>query len=115
MTQVYQGHWLLSQPETGHIIAAPFNNKLLENARNQNILLLPGVSSASEDLPAPGYGFAMRKLFPAQVVGGQSMLQSLAPRVSFCPTGSIGSDNYQDYLTVVNSKNSYQYWRDKCP
>ncbi|MBO9495899.1 bifunctional 4-hydroxy-2-oxoglutarate aldolase/2-dehydro-3-deoxy-phosphogluconate aldolase [Thalassotalea sp. G20_0] len=78
---------------------------LLAASREQNILLLPGVSSPSEVMQALDYGFDVLKLFPAEVVGGQSMLKSLAgpfPQVTFCPTGGINPENYQDYLALDN-------------
>ena len=79
--------------------------ELLKTARDQNILLMPGVSSPSEVMQALGYGYDILKLFPAEVMGGRSMLKSLAgpfPQVSFCPTGGISPTNYQDYLTLSN-------------
>ncbi|WBA81280.1 bifunctional 4-hydroxy-2-oxoglutarate aldolase/2-dehydro-3-deoxy-phosphogluconate aldolase [Endozoicomonas sp. GU-1] len=78
---------------------------LLKASREQNILLLPGVSSPSEVMQALDYGFDVLKLFPAEVAGGQSMLKSLAgpfPQVTFCPTGGINPENYQDYLALDN-------------
>lgn len=78
---------------------------LLAASREQNTLLLPGVSSPSEVMQALDYGFDVLKLFPAEVVGGQSMLKSLAgpfPQVTFCPTGGINPENYQDYLALDN-------------
>ncbi|MBO9482912.1 bifunctional 4-hydroxy-2-oxoglutarate aldolase/2-dehydro-3-deoxy-phosphogluconate aldolase [Salinisphaera sp. G21_0] len=78
---------------------------LLAASREQNILLLPGVSSPSEVMQALDYGFDVLKLFPAEAVGGQSMLKSLAgpfPQVTFCPTGGINPENYQDYLALDN-------------
>ncbi|WP_419831947.1 bifunctional 4-hydroxy-2-oxoglutarate aldolase/2-dehydro-3-deoxy-phosphogluconate aldolase [Endozoicomonas atrinae] len=87
------------------VITPGATTELLETARDQNILLLPGVSSASDAMQAMVFGFNVLKLFPAEVVGGQSMLKSLAgpfPQVSFCPTGGIGPDNYRDYLALGN-------------
>ncbi|MGO0305280.1 bifunctional 4-hydroxy-2-oxoglutarate aldolase/2-dehydro-3-deoxy-phosphogluconate aldolase [Endozoicomonas acroporae] len=78
---------------------------LLKASREQNILLLPGVSSPSEVMQALDYGFDVLKLFPAEVAGGQSMLKFLAgpfPQVTFCPTGGINPENYQDYLALDN-------------
>lgn len=87
------------------VITPGATTELLKTARNQNILLLPGVSSASDVMHALDYEFTVLKLFPAEVVGGQAMLKSLSgpfPQVSFCPTGGISPDNYQDYLALGN-------------
>ena len=87
------------------VITPGSTTELLKSARDQNILLMPGVTSPSDVMQALGYGYNVLKLFPAEVVGGQSMLKSLAgpfPQVSFCPTGGISPTNYQGYLALNN-------------
>lgn len=87
------------------VISPGATPELLRAARDQNILLMPGVSSASDVMQALSYGYQVQKLFPAEVVGGVGLLKSLSgpfPQVSFCPTGGISLDNYQDYLSLPN-------------
>ena len=87
------------------VISPGATPELLSAARDQNIVLMPGVSSASDVMQALAYGYQVQKLFPAEVVGGVAMLKSLSgpfPQVSFCPTGGISPDNYQDYLALSN-------------
>lgn len=87
------------------VISPGATPELLSAARDQNIVLMPGVSSASDVMQALAYGYRVQKLFPAEVVGGVAMLKSLSgpfPQVSFCPTGGISPDNYQDYLALSN-------------
>ncbi len=87
------------------VISPGATPELLSAARDQNIVLMPGVSSASDVMQALTYGYQVQKLFPAEVVGGVAMLKSLSgpfPQVSFCPTGGISPDNYQDYLALSN-------------
>ena len=41
------------------------------------------------------------KLYPAEVVGGISMLKAMSgpfPQVNFCPTGGVGAKNFVEYL-----------------
>ena len=66
---------------------------------------LPGVATPSEALTVCDQGFDVLKLFPAESVGGVPYLRSLAgplPHVRFCPTGGIGPDKVNDYLTLPN-------------
>ena len=66
--------------------------ELLEAACRQDILLTPGVSSASDVMQALSYGFAVQKFFPAEAAGGTGMLKSLSgpfPQVTFCPTAGL--------------------------
>lgn len=78
---------------------------LLKRASEEGILLVPGVSSASDVMAALSYGYDVLKLFPAEAVGGVGMLQSLMgpfPEVKFCPTGGISLQNYKSYLAMDN-------------
>ena len=66
---------------------------------------IPGVSSASDVMRAMDYGMAVCKLFPATVLGGESMLKALAgpfPNMKFCPTGGLGPGNFRDFLALPN-------------
>ncbi|HCS27009.1 MAG TPA: keto-deoxy-phosphogluconate aldolase [Spongiibacteraceae bacterium] len=66
---------------------------------------IPGVSTASEVMQATNAGFSVLKLFPAEAVGGVTLLKALAgpfPDIKFCPTGGISLKNYQDYLALPN-------------
>jgi len=45
------------------------------------------------------------KFFPAEAAGGIPMLKSIAgpvPQVTFCPTGGISPENYNNYLALSN-------------
>ena len=74
-------------------------------AADSPVPLLPGVATASEAMTAHDCGFDTLKLFPAEAVGGQALLRSLAGPLShlaFCPTGGIGPNNYRAYLALDN-------------
>ncbi|WP_319528866.1 bifunctional 4-hydroxy-2-oxoglutarate aldolase/2-dehydro-3-deoxy-phosphogluconate aldolase [uncultured Cohaesibacter sp.] len=67
--------------------------------------LLPGAGSLSEMLTLRDAGFTQQKLFPAAVLGGVSMLKSVAGPVSdieFCPTGGIKPENAEEFLSQPN-------------
>ena len=64
----------------------------------------PGRSSG-EAMTAMDSGFTALKLFPAEAVGGQSLLKSLygpLPQLLFCPTGGIHPGNAASYLALPN-------------
>src|SRR5690606_35168179 len=68
---------------------------------------LPGIATASESMYAADQGFAVQKLFPAEAVGGVTLLKALhgpLPDIMFCPTGGINADNAGKYLALPNVK-----------
>ncbi|MCK0198372.1 bifunctional 4-hydroxy-2-oxoglutarate aldolase/2-dehydro-3-deoxy-phosphogluconate aldolase [Ancylobacter sp. 6x-1] len=78
---------------------------LLEAFAEAPVPVLPGCATASEAMRLHAMGFAVLKLFPAESVGGASLLKSLAgplPDLRFCPTGGIGPDNVGTYLSLPN-------------
>jgi len=67
--------------------------------------LLPGVATATEAMTVLDAGFAFAKLFPAEPIGGVSLLKALngpLPQLRFCPTGGISSTTAKDYLALPN-------------
>jgi 2-dehydro-3-deoxyphosphogluconate aldolase/(4S)-4-hydroxy-2-oxoglutarate aldolase len=79
--------------------------ELLEAANKGGIALIPGVSTISELMTGLDKGYKNFKFFPAAAAGGVKMLKSIAgpfPDVTFCPTGGISPENYQDYLALNN-------------
>ena len=79
--------------------------ELLDAARELGVPFVPGIATASELLAAVARGFSMVKLFPAEQLGGLSMLKALAgpfPAVRFNPTGGITETNMGDYLGLSN-------------
>lgn len=79
--------------------------KLLEEAEQFDIPLLPGVATPSEAMAAAEMGYSFLKFFPAEAAGGAKLLKSLAsplPELSFCPTGGINPAIAADYLSLPN-------------
>jgi len=87
------------------IISPGITTSLLSKAEQLNIPYLPGVATASEVLMAIEYGLTECKLFPATVAGGLSALKAFSgpfAEISFCPTGGVSADNYQEFLALPN-------------
>lgn len=73
--------------------------------RRLDVLAIPGVASVSEAMARREEGFALLKLFPAEVAGGPSLLRALAgplPDLQFIPTGGIGPGSAAAYLALPN-------------
>jgi 2-dehydro-3-deoxyphosphogluconate aldolase/(4S)-4-hydroxy-2-oxoglutarate aldolase len=80
-------------------------DELLAAAAQAPLQFIPGVASASDVMRAMDYGVKVCKLFPATVLGGQSMLKALAgpfPDMRFCPTGGLNADNFRNFLALPN-------------
>jgi 2-dehydro-3-deoxyphosphogluconate aldolase / (4S)-4-hydroxy-2-oxoglutarate aldolase len=78
---------------------------LLQAAVDGTIALIPGIATLSELMQSMDYGLDCFKFFPAEAAGGVPMLKAIAgpiPQVTFCPTGGISPDNYQEYLKLPN-------------
>jgi 2-dehydro-3-deoxyphosphogluconate aldolase/(4S)-4-hydroxy-2-oxoglutarate aldolase len=70
-------------------------------ARDLNVFYLPGVATPTEIMCAYSDGYDVLKFFPAEQLGGISILSALAPvfpKVRFIPTGGINGKNVNDYL-----------------
>ncbi len=98
---------LTAVAEAGAVFAiSPGLTPALLTAANQGtIALIPGISTASELMFGMEMGYTAFKFFPAGAAGGVKMLKSLGgpfPQVTFCPTGGISPDNYNDYLALAN-------------
>ncbi|MGR9051310.1 MAG: bifunctional 4-hydroxy-2-oxoglutarate aldolase/2-dehydro-3-deoxy-phosphogluconate aldolase [Gammaproteobacteria bacterium] len=79
--------------------------KLLDAVVNGDIALIPGISTLSELMFGMEYGLDHFKFFPAAAAGGVAMLKGIAgpiPSATFCPTGGISPENYNDYLKLPN-------------
>lgn len=90
----------------GQFAVSPgFSPALDAAARECSLPYLPGVVTASEVQAATEQGLKDLKFFPAQAVGGASLLRNYAavfPDVRFCPTGGVNEDNMSDYLQLAN-------------
>jgi 2-dehydro-3-deoxyphosphogluconate aldolase / (4S)-4-hydroxy-2-oxoglutarate aldolase len=87
------------------VVSPGVTSSLLQSSIDNDLPLLPGVSSASEVILCMDYGLKHMKLFPAVPIGGLQLLKAFSgpfPEVRFCPTGGINISNFQDFLQMPN-------------
>ena len=78
---------------------------LVTAARAAGLPLLPGIQTVSEAMVLAEQGFGLLKFFPADVAGGLAWLKAVAAPLAglrFCPTGGVGADTAQTYLSLAN-------------
>ncbi|MGZ3342735.1 MAG: bifunctional 4-hydroxy-2-oxoglutarate aldolase/2-dehydro-3-deoxy-phosphogluconate aldolase [Reyranella sp.] len=78
---------------------------LLTAARAAGLPFLPGIQTVSEAMVLAEQGFGLRKFFPADVAGGLAWLKAVAAPLAglrFCPTGGVGADTAQTFLSLAN-------------
>jgi 2-dehydro-3-deoxyphosphogluconate aldolase / (4S)-4-hydroxy-2-oxoglutarate aldolase len=79
--------------------------QLLDAVSGDEVQLLPGIATASEAMALIERGYEFAKLFPAEAVGGTTLLSALAaplPQLKFCPTGGVTLENAPKYLKLPN-------------
>jgi 2-dehydro-3-deoxyphosphogluconate aldolase/(4S)-4-hydroxy-2-oxoglutarate aldolase len=85
------------------LVAPGSNPDVIAAARRLGVPMVPGVCTPSEIERALADGLDVLKLFPAEVCGGVSFLEAVAPvypDVRFVPTGGIGPANLAAYLAL---------------
>jgi 2-dehydro-3-deoxyphosphogluconate aldolase/(4S)-4-hydroxy-2-oxoglutarate aldolase len=78
---------------------------LVAATRAAGLPFLPGVQTVTEAMVLAEQGFRVLKFFPADAVGGLSWLRAVGAPLAglrFCPTGGIGADTAQAYLSLAN-------------
>lgn len=91
------------QAGASFIVTPGFNPAVVRWCQQQNILIIPGVSTATEIEMALQEGITTVKFFPAESSGGAKKIKALsAPysKLSFIPTGGIDAANMHDYLSL---------------
>jgi 2-dehydro-3-deoxyphosphogluconate aldolase/(4S)-4-hydroxy-2-oxoglutarate aldolase len=79
--------------------------RLLDAMEESELPFLPGVAGPSEVANVLERGVGDMKLFPAEVLGGPSLLRALGgpfPEARFCPTGGIDAARAPVYLALEN-------------
>lgn len=87
------------------IVSPGFTPKLAQHLKQSSIAFIPGVSTVSDIMKGMEEDFRFFKFFPANLFGGFQAIKTygqLFPHLSFCPTGGISEDSYQDYLNEPN-------------
>src|SRR5690606_14568350 len=78
---------------------------ILDAMRATGLPFLPGTATVTEVMAALEAGCTDLKLFPAEVVGGTSLLTALGsvlPQARFCPTGGITAQTADAYRALPN-------------
>ena len=78
---------------------------LVTAARAAGLPFLPGIQTVSEAMVLAEQGFGLMKFFPANSAGGLAWLKAAAAPLAglrFCPTGGVGADTAQSYLSLAN-------------
>ena len=89
-----------------HFLVAPGTNaKVVRWAGSRGVVILPGVATASEVEAAMELGLDHLKFFPAEPLGGLTMLKALsAPytTITWMPTGGISLANVTATLIALD-------------
>jgi 2-dehydro-3-deoxyphosphogluconate aldolase/(4S)-4-hydroxy-2-oxoglutarate aldolase len=86
-------------------VSPGYTQALGQACRDLDLVLLPGVASASEIMLAQQDGFTELKFFPAVQSGGVAILQAWSGPffdVKFCPTGGVTPQNAGAFLALSN-------------
>lgn len=83
------------------IVSPGLNPTTVEYCQKKGVPIYPGISNAGQVETALSLGLKVVKFFPAENLGGISMIKALAapfPMLRFMPTGGINADNLNSYL-----------------
>lgn len=83
------------------IVAPGFDPVVVDYCLGKGVMVMPGVTTASELTQAVIRGISAVKFFPAEAMGGLKTLKALAapfPSVEFMATGGITQKNMAPYL-----------------
>lgn len=86
-----------------YIVSPGLNPRLVKHCLDKGYAILPGCSGPSDIEAALELGLHTLKFFPAEALGGVSMIKALLGpyhHVKFVPTGGISEKNLGDYLAV---------------
>ena len=87
------------------IVSPGLNPATVEWCLAHDVPVVPGIATPSEIEKGLSYGLKVLKFFPAEALGGVSMLKNLGgpfPQVKFMTTGGINANNLGDYAKAKN-------------
>jgi 2-dehydro-3-deoxyphosphogluconate aldolase/(4S)-4-hydroxy-2-oxoglutarate aldolase len=87
------------------IVSPGLTPKLAQHLKQSGIAFIPGVSTVSDIMKGLEEGFTFFKFFPANLFGGINALKTygqLFPQVTFCPTGGVSEQTFEEYLAEPN-------------
>ena len=87
----------------GEFIVTPgFDAELVAYAREKNIPIFPGCTTATDYHQALKFGLEVLKFFPAEQSGGLAKIKALSapfPMFKVMPTGGISLKNLKEYIS----------------
>ena len=86
-----------------YVVSPGYGAAVDRECRLLDVLLVPGVATATELQTALDAGREVVKFFPAAAAGGAAMVAALSapfPSARFVPTGGIGADDLVDYVRL---------------
>ncbi len=84
------------------MVSPGFNPKVVSYCLEQDIHIIPGVSTPTDIEMALDLGLSVVKFFPAEAFGGVNTLKAISgpyKDIKFIPTGGISLDNLAGYLS----------------
>ena len=88
----------------GEFIVTPgFDAELVQYAKEKNIPIFPGCTTATDYHAALKFGLEVIKFFPAEQSGGLAKIKALSapfPMFKVMPTGGISLKNLKEYLSA---------------
>ena len=86
-----------------YVVSPGYSAAVDRECRRLDVLLVPGIATATELQTALDAGREVVKFFPAAAAGGAAMVSALSapfPSARFVPTGGIGAGDVADYLRL---------------
>ncbi|MDD4096625.1 MAG: bifunctional 4-hydroxy-2-oxoglutarate aldolase/2-dehydro-3-deoxy-phosphogluconate aldolase [Oscillospiraceae bacterium] len=94
---------VLAQEAGAQFIVSPgYDDHVVAYCITEGIPVIPGCVTPTEIMSALSRGLTILKFFPANIYGGLPAMRSLAGvfrDVRFVPTGGIGAEDIENYLT----------------
>ena len=87
------------------MVSPGFDEDVSKYCRQEGIVYIPGIETASEIMNMIKHGHKKLKFFPAEQSGGVEKLKSfnaVFPEISFMCTGDINLINYKSYTELQN-------------
>lgn len=88
-----------------YVVSPGLSRGVVERCGEHGVLALPGTVTATEIQAALELGLTTVKFFPAGTSGGAAAITALSGPfgdLAFVPTGGIGPNNLQDYLSILS-------------
>lgn len=85
------------------IVSPGFDKDIVQWCIENQVPVIPGVSTPTEVQMATSHNLAVLKFFPAEALGGTKTLKAIGspfPWVKFIPTGGINQGNLKEYLEL---------------